>query len=174
MDFRKLQEFEAEVGTRGDIDGLKDTLGFGAVDDLELSGIVTRNCTEAHLFVYACTDVGHHVSKIGDVVKTTAQVTPNWFDLSNAEEDGVHESDDVKGHLLGGESAKSKCFDLLCDHVGLVHEARTTGPTKGRFSTTHPTMTVNLPYNSTYEAKIFTPTFGRPTIVECFEGDLRF
>jgi len=87
---------------------------------------------------------------------------------------GVHESKDVKGHLFGGESAKSKRFDLLRDHVGLVHEARTTGPTKGRFSRTHSAVTVNLPYNSAYEEKIFTPTFGRPTIEERFEGDLSF
>jgi hypothetical protein len=84
--------------------------------------------------------------------------------LSNAEEDWVHESEDVRGHLLGGESAKSVRFDLLRDHVGLVYETRTT----------HPAVTVNLPYYNAYEAKMFTPTFGRPTIEERFEGDLRF
>ncbi len=132
MDFRKLREFEAEIGARGDIDGLKDTLGFSAIDDLELCGVVACDCTaKLSLFVNAYTDAGRHVSKIGDAVETTAQVAPNWFDLSNAEEDWVHESEDVKGHLLGGESAKFVRFDPLRDHVGLVHGARTTGPTKG-------------------------------------------
>jgi hypothetical protein len=104
----------------------------------------------------------------------SSQVASNWFDLSNADEDGVHGSEDVKGRLFGGESARSKRFDLLRDHVGLVPEARTMGPTKGRFSTTHSAVTVDLPNNSTYKAKIFTPTFGRPTTEESFEGDLRF
>jgi hypothetical protein len=34
------------------------------------------------------------------MVETTAQVAPNWFNLSNAEEDWVHESKDVKAISL--------------------------------------------------------------------------
>src|SRR6266581_2435820 len=132
MGFRKLREFEAEIGARGNIDGLKDTLGFGTIDDLELRGVVVRDCTaKLRHFVNAYTDAGRHVSKIGDAVETTAQATPDWYNLSNAKEDWVHESEDVRGHLLGGESTKSVRFDLLRDHVGLVHETHTTSPTKG-------------------------------------------
>src|SRR5579863_4802147 len=123
MGSRKLGEFEVEIGARGDIDGLKNTFGFGAIDDLELCGVVARDCAaKLSLFVNAYTDAGRHVSKIGNAVETTAQVAPNWFYLSDAKEDWVHESEDVKGHLLGGESANSVRFDLLRDHVGLVHK----------------------------------------------------
>jgi hypothetical protein len=41
-----------------------------------------------------------HVSKVSNVVETTAQVALNWFDLSNAKEDWVHESKDVKAISL--------------------------------------------------------------------------
>jgi hypothetical protein len=112
MGFRKLWEFEAEIGARGDIDGLKDALGFGAIDDLEFSGVVTRDCTaKLSFFVNAYMDAGRHVSKIGDAVETTAQVAPNWFDLSNAEEDWVHESEGVKGHL---EKVRSPSISISC------------------------------------------------------------
>jgi hypothetical protein len=41
-----------------------------------------------------------HISKVSNVVETTAQVTPNWFDLSDAKENWVHESEDVKAISL--------------------------------------------------------------------------
>lgn len=69
MDLRKLLEFEAEAGARGDAGGLKDTLGLGTTDDLELSSVVKRSCTaKLSLFVYAYTDAGRRVSKTGDAV----------------------------------------------------------------------------------------------------------
>jgi hypothetical protein len=52
-------------------------------------------------------DAARYVSDINNAVETTAQVTPNWFDLSDAEQDRVHKSKDVEGHLLGRESANS-------------------------------------------------------------------
>jgi hypothetical protein len=60
------------IGARGDIDGLKDTLGFGTIDDLELRGVVAHDWTEKlRHFVNAYTDEGHYVSKIGNAVETT-------------------------------------------------------------------------------------------------------
>ena len=86
MCLRKFGEFKAEVGTGGDIDSLKNTLGLSTVDDLELSGVVASNCaTKLCLPVDADTDAARHVSQICDSVETTAQVAPHWFDLSNAE-----------------------------------------------------------------------------------------
>src|SRR6266850_228520 len=127
----KVGEFEAEIGARGDVDSLEYTLSLGTVDDLEFCGVVTSDCAaKLSLLVDAHTDAGRDFSKIGNAVETTAQVAPNWFDLSNAEQDRVHESEDIEGHLLGRECANSVHFNLLSDHVGLVHETCTTGPAK--------------------------------------------
>ena len=131
MCFGEHREFKAEIGTRCDVDGLKNTFGFGAIDDLELSGVITRNSTtKLGLLIDADADSASHISEIGDAVEATTQVTPDWLDLSNAEQNWVHEPKDVEGHLLGGECANAVSLDFLCDHVGLVHEASATSPAK--------------------------------------------
>jgi hypothetical protein len=61
--------------------------------------------------VNAYADTCRHVSKVGDAVETTAQVAPNWFDLSDAEEDWVHESEDVKTISLP-EKVRTPCVSI--------------------------------------------------------------
>ena len=61
--------------------------------------------------VHVDTDAGCHVSEIGDTTETAAQVTPNWVKSSNAENNRVHESEDIEGHLLAEEGVG------VCDRV---------------------------------------------------------
>jgi hypothetical protein len=61
--------------------------------------------------VNAYADMCRHVSKVSDAVETTAQVAPNWFDLSDAEEDWVHESEDVKAISLA-EKVRTPCVSI--------------------------------------------------------------
>ena len=127
----ELGEFKAEIGTRCNVDGLKNAFGFGAINDLELSGVIARNgTTKLGLLIDVDADFARHISEIGNAVKATAQVTPDWFDLSDAEQNRVHEPEDVEGHLLGGECADALFLDFLSDHVGLVHKTGATGPAK--------------------------------------------
>src|SRR5260221_6788811 len=79
------------------------------------------------------TDAGSHVGEISDVAKTTTQVTPNWFDLSNTEKYRVHESEDIEGHLFGRECAYFMHLNSLSNHIhnGLVHESGGMSPPKG-------------------------------------------
>jgi hypothetical protein len=48
---------------------------------------------------------------------------PNWFNLSNTEKYWVHESKDIKDHLLSRECANFKCLNPLSNHIGLVHQS---------------------------------------------------
>jgi hypothetical protein len=83
----EVREFKTEIGARCDVDSLKNTFGFGAIDGLELSGVIASDSTtKLGLFIDVDADSACHVSKIGDAVETTAQVTPNWLDLSNTEQ----------------------------------------------------------------------------------------
>lgn len=69
----KLREFEAEIGAGCDVDGLKNTFGFGAIDDLELSSVIARNSTTKFgLLIDADADSAGHISEIGDTVEATA------------------------------------------------------------------------------------------------------
>src|SRR6266446_8202807 len=128
---RKFGEFEAEVGTRCDIDGLKNALGLSTIDDFKFCGIVASDrATKLSFFVHVDTDAGRHVSEISDAAETTTQVTPNWLDLSNTKKYWVHESEDIESHLLGRESANSVRLNFLSNHIGLVHETGATSPAK--------------------------------------------
>jgi len=128
---RKLREFESEIGPRCDIDSLKNALSLSTIDDFKFCGIVTSNrATKLGLLVHVDTDAGCHVSEISDTTETTAQVTPNWLDLSNTEKYRVHESEDIEGHLLGRECANSARLNFLSNHIGLVHETGATSPAK--------------------------------------------
>src|SRR5258707_11059043 len=131
---RKFGEFKAEIGARCNINSLKNTLSLSTIHDFKFCGIVTTNhTTKLSLLVHVDTDAGSHVGKISDVAKTTTQVTPNWFNLSNTEKYRVHESKDIEGHLLGREHANSMHFNPLSNqfHIGLVHESGATSPPKG-------------------------------------------
>jgi hypothetical protein len=128
---RKLGEFEAEIGPRCDIDSLKNALSLSTIDNFKFCCIVTSNrTTKLGLFVHVDTDAEGHVSEISDVTETTAQVTPNWLDLSDTEKYRVHESEDIESHLLGRESANSVRLNFLSNHIGLVHETGATRPAK--------------------------------------------
>jgi hypothetical protein len=116
-------------------------------------------------------DAARYISDVSDAVETTAQVTPIWFDLSDAEQDRVHKN--VEGHLLGRESANSTRLNFLSGHIRLVHETGTTSPTKTRFSTAHPTRMTSLPNGSAHKAKIFAPAFRRPAVKQRSKGDLK-
>src|SRR5258708_2490495 len=96
-----------------------------------LSRAITRRIS-ASLFMLN-TDAGSHVSEISNVAKTTTQVTPNWFDLSNTEKYRVHESEDIEGHLFGRECANFMHLNPLSNHIhiGLVHESGAMSPPKG-------------------------------------------
>jgi hypothetical protein len=84
-----------------------DAQALSTVDDLKFCGVIANDCMMKLSLVDA--DTGRHVSEISDAAETTAQVTPNWLDLRNTEQYRLHESKDVEGHLLGGESANSLC-----------------------------------------------------------------
>jgi hypothetical protein len=67
----------------------------------------------------------YHISKVGDAVETTTQVAPNWFNLSDAEEDWVHESEDVKTISLP-EKVRTPCISIgigrhFYTHLKLVY-----------------------------------------------------
>jgi hypothetical protein len=92
-------------------------LGLGATDDLELCDIVTSNGAAKSSSLLMYMDAARYVSDISDAVETTAQVTPSWFDLSDAEQDRLHKFEDIEGHLLGRESANSICINVLSSHI---------------------------------------------------------
>ena len=69
--------------------------------------------------VNAYVDTCRHVSKVSDVVETTAEVAPNWFDLSDAEEDWVHESEDDKAISLPEK------VPTPCDSIGIGRHSHT-------------------------------------------------
>src|SRR5258708_9167324 len=99
---RKFREFETEIGMRCDINSLKNALSLSTIDDFKFCSIVMSDCmTKLRLLVHVDTDVGSHVGKISDVAKTTAQVTLNWFDLTNTENYQLHDSKNIEGHLFG-------------------------------------------------------------------------
>src|SRR5260370_40469972 len=100
-------------------------------NSVALSRAITRR-SSAFLFMLN-TDVGSHVGEISDVPKTTTQVSPNWFDLSNTEKYRVHESKDIEGHLFDRERATFMHLNPLSNHIhiGLVHESAATTPPKG-------------------------------------------
>jgi hypothetical protein len=52
------------------------------------------------VYVHVNTDAGCHVGEIGDATETTAQVIPNWLNLSNTETYWVHETEDIEGLSL--------------------------------------------------------------------------
>ena len=131
---RKFGEFETEIGVRCDINSLKNALSLSTIDDFKFCGIVTSDrTTKLRLLVHVDMDTGSHVGEISDVAETTAQVTLNWFDLSNTEKYQVHESEDIEGHLFGREHANSMHLNPLSNHIHieLVHESGATSPPKG-------------------------------------------
>jgi len=131
---RKFGEFKMEIGVRCDINSLKNALSLSTIDDFKFCGIVTSDrTTKLRLLVHVDTDAGSHVGEISDVAETTAQVTLNWFDLSNTEKYQVHESEDIEGHLFGRERANSMHLNPLSNHIHieLVHESGATSPPKG-------------------------------------------
>ena len=102
--FRKLWEFKAEISTWGDIDSLKDTQPQHHWWPWTLWHCCARLCSEV---VIAYIDMCHHVSKVGNAVETTAQVAPK----SDAEEDWVHKSEDVKAISLP-EKVQTPCNSI--------------------------------------------------------------
>ncbi len=110
---RKFGEFEAEIGMRCDINSLKNTLSLSTIDDFKFCSIVTSDhMTKLSLLVHVDTDAGSHVGKISNAAKTTTQVTPNWFNLSNTEKYWVHKSEDIEGHLFG-RNMQTPCISIL-------------------------------------------------------------
>src|SRR5258707_15693518 len=99
-------------------------------NSVALSRAIARR-SSAFLFMLN-TDACSHVGEISDVAKTTTQVTPNWFDLSNTEKYRVHESGDIEGHLFGRELANFMHLNPQRNHIHirLVHEFGATTPPK--------------------------------------------
>lgn len=46
------------------------------------------------------TDANGDIGKIREAIHSAIQVSPDWFDLSDTEEERLHESEDIEGYLL--------------------------------------------------------------------------
>jgi hypothetical protein len=104
-------------------------------------------------------------------------VSPNGLDLSNVEDERVHETENVEGHLLRREGAAALSLDTLSDGVGSVHETGTTSPScereyepvRGERGRRRKQRTDDGSGN----AEVLSPRLGRPAVEESLERDLR-
>lgn len=152
-----LGEVKGEVGSGSDGNLLVKPLGVTAVDDTEVGRVVKGDgFSQLGHSVDVDSDRCHNLSQTGDTVHTTVEVGPDGFDLGNVEQEGVHETENVKGHLLGGESPDTKLFETLGNKVGSAHETGTSSPAD----------------DGTSDTEILSPTFGGPPVEQGFKRNL--
>ncbi|KAJ3495491.1 hypothetical protein NMY22_g19932 [Coprinellus aureogranulatus] len=104
VDGAKRGELEAEVGTMEGIDVGRVV----AVDGLSNFG------PPVELVANKASDL----SEFGETIHATVQVSPERLDLGDAEEERMHQTKDVEGQVLGGESANAVFLETLSDDVG--------------------------------------------------------
>lgn len=126
-----LREVEFEVRARRDGDGLHDALNLTAVLDLEVGSVVLGNsATQVALLRDGLANASRDLCEVGNAIHATAEVGPDWLDLSDAEEKRVHESEQVERHLLRAEGTHAVSLDLLRDHVCGAHETCAAAPAR--------------------------------------------
>jgi CBS domain-containing protein len=98
----KDREVEAEIRTRKNINGLKESLSFNSVDDLEVRRVITSDsAAKFSFFVQFRANAGGDVSEVGKAVHSTVEIGPDRFDLGDAEEERMHETKEVECHFFG-------------------------------------------------------------------------
>ena len=125
----KSGEVELEVGTGSDVDGLQHPLSLDTVHSLEVGGIVAGDSTtELALLLEVAANTDRDLRQVGETIHTAIQVGPDRLNLGNAEDEGVHEAENVEGHLLRRERAHSVALEFCRNGVGRFHQASTTSP----------------------------------------------
>ena len=110
---------------------LQDALCVVAVDRHEVSGVVASDRTaQFALLVQADPNLGRDVSKVREAIHTAVQVRPDRLHLNDAEEQQVHETEDIEGRLLGGEGPHAVALKLVRDGGRGVHGTGSTSPSK--------------------------------------------
>ena len=133
------------------------SLGSITVGNSEVGSVVKGDSlSEVGNSVDVESDASHDLGDTSNSVHTSVEVGPDRFNLGDVEEQGVHETEDVESHLLGGEGSNTELLEALGDKVGGAHKTGTSGPTD----------------DSTGDTKVFTPRFGAPSVEESLKRDL--
>jgi hypothetical protein len=116
---------------------LKESLSFNSVDDLEVRRVVTSDSAAKFSFLVELRpNAGSDVGEVRKAIHSTVEISPDRFDLRDAEEEGVHETEDVESHLFGREGADTIAFELVGDDVCWTHQTCSTRPSKRAMSIT--------------------------------------
>ena len=95
------REIELEVGIGGNVDGLKDTFSFDTIDDLKVGRILPGNGATGVVLLHDIRlDVSGDIGEVEKVIHATVEIGPDGFNLRDAEEERVHQTEDVEGRLL--------------------------------------------------------------------------
>ena len=122
-------EVEFEVGARSNVDGLEDAFGLDTINGLEVGRIISSNgTTGVALLQNIRSNPGGDVSEVMEAIHPAVQVSPDRFNLRYTEEEWMHQTEDVEGHLLGGERPDAVCLKLLGDQTSRTHQTSTTSP----------------------------------------------
>lgn len=91
---------ELEIGAWCNVHCLKNALSAAPIDGSEVGGIVSGDSTtKVALGFQLQADLGSDVRKVRQAIHSTVEIGPDGFDLSDAEEQGMHETKNVEGHL---------------------------------------------------------------------------
>ena len=113
-----LGEFEFEVGARRYRDILKDSLCVWTVCDLVIQSVVAR---DGFAKVALCVDLlatpDSDICKVRKMTHAAIEISPDRPDLRNAEQERVHEANNVECHFHRRVGANALTFDVLHDNI---------------------------------------------------------
>jgi hypothetical protein len=122
-------EIELEVGARGDVNGLEDAFCLNPINDLKVCRVISGNgATRIALLQDIRSDTRGDIGEVMKPIHTAIEISPDGFDLRDTEEEGVHQTKDVEGHLFGRERPDVVRLELLGDQASSAHQTSTTGP----------------------------------------------
>src|SRR5258706_4498567 len=129
-----MGKVELEISTRRDLHGLENASRFMTMTDSVVERGVKRDSFALLSFLYeAITNTRCDLCEVR-TIHCTAEIRPKRFDLSDTEEEWVHQAQDVESHFLRRESTDTVCLKLVSDNIGGSHESGSSGPPKGGVS----------------------------------------
>lgn len=186
LDRLERGEAELEVGSGGNRNLLVHALGLHAVNDAVIGRVVDGNgSSEVASELELSSDLGRDLGEVRKLVHASVEVGPNGLDLSDVEEERVHDwkrggestidpsvmriyvtqtrgakklltTKNVERHLLGGEGTDSELLESLSNGVGSRHETSSSRPSD----------------DGTGKAEVLAPRLGSPSVEEGLERDL--
>ena len=123
------REIKLEVGAEGSVDGLKNTLSFDTVNDLKVCRVVPGNGgTGLTLLHDVRSDASGDIGGVGKAIHATVEIGPDGFNLRDAEEERVHQTEDIECHPLHREGPDGVRLELLGNQASCTHQTSAAGP----------------------------------------------